>query len=452
MSPTPRYPSIPDGVRRGARKLLPLLHTAAREVQRDGVGPLVRRGRVLLAHVLAPDVVAPGTAMQLRPPTVEPVRPGGATTDQAVLRALILDMVRSESAAVGRGHRALDLLQGRRDLDEEAQKLVFAGDEALTQVRRGHERLLMLAGERPVDDRREVMTLFEVIDEAIASVEGYQRVTFGSVVALAVVADAAHDLARLLVELLRNATERSTGTVKVSAHLTEQGSILIRVEDAGVGVRDDELLAELNVFLAADAVLDVQALRYKGLAVVRLLARRHGMRAALHERSPHGLTAVVALPPTLTREPDPEPGTRPGPASEPVPPPVDTARPMRAVQAPAEAAVHLSGDLSVASTTRPAPLTPVSSLRPAPRHLRDEDAPSSTTVGGLPVRAPGSFVQPAPVRPETSDSDGVSMRSPEEVRDGLAALQSGVRRARETPDEQTPATPPAPGGQPRDEH
>ncbi|MGH3923176.1 MAG: sensor histidine kinase [Pseudonocardiaceae bacterium] len=123
------------------------------------------------------------------------------------------------------------------------------------------------------------------------------------VAALAVVDFAADDLSRLLAELLDNATSHSppTSKVTVSAHLTEQGSVLLRIEDAGIGL-PAERLQVLNARLSATPRLDSESIEHMGLAVVRRLAARHGIRVRLDKRATHGTTAAVLLPADLVCE------------------------------------------------------------------------------------------------------------------------------------------------------
>jgi anti-sigma regulatory factor (Ser/Thr protein kinase) len=122
-------------------------------------------------------------------------------------------------------------------------------------------------------------------------------------VSLGVAGFAAEDLSRLLSELLDNAANQSppNSTVGVSAHLTEQGSVLLRIEDKGIGI-PPERLAELNSRLSGNPVLDSDSVRHMGLAVVGRIADRHGMIVRLDRRVPHGAVATVVLPTGVVSE------------------------------------------------------------------------------------------------------------------------------------------------------
>lgn len=460
----PPTPPLKTWLRRRARQLSPALSSLVEQAGREGVAPLIDRGRRLAARAIAPDDASSAAGgLAVRAPDAAP-RAAARTPglpDSAFVAEMIIAIVRTDSATIGRAQAAIDELLRSRDLDPTLGQFVYRLDEALSHLRHGRERLMLLSGQRPVDDRHEIMTLWEIIDEANASVEDYQRVAIGSVVSLAVLAHAAHDLARMLVELLRNGVKYSGDRVKVSAHLTESDSVVIRVEDSGVGIADDDLLAKLNSYLDDEAALDLTALQYQGLALVRHLARRHGMRVGLHRRSPRGTTAVVVVPGELMREPDPAPGTRPGAEDT-----GDTGRgPDDAGQEHAVWAMpgasrgeeHLSGDLA-GEAARRANLTPVSPLA-AGRHAVDDDGPLPTrTPGGLPMRARGQFAPPPPMfppveQPASSGAEpaaiGRAGRSPEEVRDGLRALADGLQRGRDPRATANPADTSA--GVPRDD-
>lgn len=179
---------------------------------------------------------------------------------------------------------------------------LYGLDHLATRLRRNAETLRTLAdGEPSAEPTTEATPLLDTIRAALSSIEQYPRVTIGRVAALAVSGSAADDVSRMLAELLDNAAIQSppSSTVVVSAHLTEQGSVLVRVEDEGVGPSDAEL-ATLNKRLqAGEGGL--------GFAVVRRLAARHGIDVRLSRRAPHGVTASALLPTELLRESPPGP-------------------------------------------------------------------------------------------------------------------------------------------------
>jgi len=75
--------------------------------------------------------------------------------------------------------------------------------------------------------------------------------------------------------------------------------VLIEVSDSGVGIPEARL-AEMNWRLDNPPVMDVSVSRHMGLFAVARLAERHGIRVRLRPRAPHGLTALVWLPDSVT--------------------------------------------------------------------------------------------------------------------------------------------------------
>jgi len=252
---------------------------------RSSQGSLIGRARSAAAQLLNP---SPRSVSPTDSPTEEQL--AGACTTIARRDADLIDALLS---------RLEHLAATEHDPDRLAT--LYGLDHLVTRLRRNTEALRVLASDDDTDDARDDTTpLLDTIRAALSSIENYPRVSIGRVAALAVVGSAADDVSRLLAELLDNATNQSppTSTVVVSAHLTEKGSVLVRVEDEGVGLSEAELAA-LNDRLSATPPADGGGL---GLAVIRRLAGRHGVAVWLGHRAPHGTTASVLLPSALVRE------------------------------------------------------------------------------------------------------------------------------------------------------
>jgi len=177
-------------------------------------------------------------------------------------------------------------------------------DHAITRVRRQAENMQVLAGHQVEDADRQITSLLDVVRAAASAIEHYPRIHLGRIAELAVVEYAADDVMRVLTELLDNATRYSppTSDVVVSAHITEQGSVLLRVEDDGVGL-DANALNSLNARLAGAApMLNGRAATQLGLSVVARLAAIHRLRTQLTNRHSGGTTATVLLPAHLICE------------------------------------------------------------------------------------------------------------------------------------------------------
>jgi hypothetical protein len=118
---------------------------------------------------------------------------------------------------------------------------------------------------------------------------------------IAVTGPAVSDVVHLLAEVIENATVYSSKDtpVRVAAQDLPSGGVLIEVSDSGVGLPEARL-AELNWRLDNPPVMDVSVSRHMGLFAVARLAERHGVRVRLRPGSPHGLTALVWLPDSVT--------------------------------------------------------------------------------------------------------------------------------------------------------
>ncbi|MGH3843429.1 MAG: sensor histidine kinase [Pseudonocardiaceae bacterium] len=173
------------------------------------------------------------------------------------------------------------------------------------RLRRNAENLRVLAGRDAGSTRGVAWPLVDVVRAAMSSIEHYRRIEIAPTAALAVVDLAADDLGRLLAELLDNATRYSPpmSKVTVGAHLTEAGSMLVRIEDAGDRLPVDQLRMLNTQLSAADPGSEsVGSVEQMGLAVVRRLAGKHGIRVRLDSRATRGTNATVLLPPNLVCE------------------------------------------------------------------------------------------------------------------------------------------------------
>lgn len=189
--------------------------------------------------------------------------------------------------------------------DPDRLEKLYRIDHANARVRRQAENLQVLAGRKVEDAGSQVTPLLDVIRASASTIESYPRVQIGRIAELAIVEFAADDVIRVLTELLDNATRFSppTSSVIVSAHITERGSVLLRIEDAGVGIQPAQLPA-LNAMLAGEAppMLHPDAGLQLGLIVVQRLALTHRMRVHLSSRHPGGTTATVLIPEWLLCE------------------------------------------------------------------------------------------------------------------------------------------------------
>jgi hypothetical protein len=247
---------------------------------------------------------------QARPAMFTPQRPGpdaggprarGATgsawpalCDQFGLHLLVL----AEQLRI-----SLDELESD-EADPERLERLYRIDHAVTRMRRASRDLRTLAGQDGEELAGPVTSLLDVIRLALSAIERYTQVTVAKVADLAVLGYAADDVGSLIAALLDNATRYSPGRVTVSAHLAGDGSVLMRVEDTGIGIAPD-MVAGINAMLAGPVFeIDERAGLRTGFPVVHRIARKHqiGVRLAARPSPARGTIAMVSLPAQLLCE------------------------------------------------------------------------------------------------------------------------------------------------------
>src|SRR5579859_4732502 len=306
--------------------LLVLLATIA--VARSLVGPLrrLREGALNVATVQLPERVRllgeaqdPAVSLAVAPIDVlstdeigqvarafdqvhsEAVRLAG---NEAMLRnsfnAMFVNLSRRSQSLIERLVRMIDSLE-QNEGDPDRLSNLFTMDHLVTRMRRNSENLLLLAGHERARKRSEPVSLADVARAAASEIEQYSRVTLKVQPGVAVGGPAVSDVVHLLAEVIENATIYSAKDTPV--HIASQeptsGGVLIEVSDSGVGIPEARL-AEINWRLDNPPVIDVSVSRHMGLFAVARLAERHGVRVRLRAGSPHGLTALVWLPESVT--------------------------------------------------------------------------------------------------------------------------------------------------------
>ncbi|WP_236791320.1 sensor histidine kinase KdpD [Amycolatopsis sp. GM8] len=395
---------------------------------------LLDRSREAAAQFLGnPPPPRPKLVLESAPERAEPLASGetlAAVCANVALRDLnLVDSLLSQ----------LEEMEAREENTDRLAELYHL-DHLATRLRRNAENLRVLAGRDASDSPPETSSLVDVIRAAMSSIDHYSRVTIGRVVSLGVAGFAAEDLGRLVAELLDNATKSSppTAPVRVSAHLTERGSVLVRIEDEGIGLPPDRM-RELNDRLDNAPVLDDSAVRHMGLAVVRRLADRHELKVWLDRRVPHGTIASVLLPASVVSELSeagwsgaqtvvfPASGSDGASSLAPEPPArlVSAGLPKRTVNA----------DAPARPTPRPRPMT--------------EPVIGGTTASGLPRRVSQSIKAPngtrPPAAPPPPETEADRQAGHDQLLADLGAFTDGERAARE--DQQDKHEPDADEGQ-----
>jgi signal transduction histidine kinase len=223
-------------------------------------------------------------------------------TEQAALRRSIGDMftnmARRSQTLIDRQLELLDDLE-REETDPEALGYLFRLDHLATRMRRNAEDLIVLSGADPGRNWVQPMTLVDVVRNAAAEVEEYQRVELLPLADYEVVGHAAVDVIHLLAELVENATAFSPPNTKVQiAGQQVPHGYVVEIEDRGLGMSDEELI-QANERLANPPEIDFALSRVLGLYVVGRLAQRYGIKIQLRHSWYGGVTALTLLPNSL---------------------------------------------------------------------------------------------------------------------------------------------------------
>ncbi|NKQ53622.1 sensor histidine kinase [Amycolatopsis sp. K13G38] len=393
--------------------------TRARELLNRSRALLDRSREAAAQFLNGPQADQARPRLVIEPPPAAPVAAGTDDTLAAICANVALRDLNLVDTLLS---HLEDLEAKEEDTDRLAE--LYRLDHLATRLRRNAENLRVLAGRDASDSTSETSSLVDVVRAGMSSIDHYSRVTIGRVVSLGVVGFAAEDLSRLLAELLDNATKSSppNAPVRVSAHLTEKGSVLIRIEDEGIGL-PPERLRELNERLSDAPVLDDAAVRHMGLAVVRRLADRHEVRAWLDRRVPHGTTATVLLPASLVSE---LPEASWSGAQTVVFP--------QAGQRPPRHSAENSGGGARTSTLPRRTATESPAPRPAPAPTPRPPVIGGTTASGLPRRVSQSIKNPNgnPVPAPAEDKPATDRKAGhDKLLADLDAFSDGERAARQ---------------------
>jgi hypothetical protein len=318
-----------------------------------------------------------GQPAQLGQPDLAQARFGGVwpdICDQFGLHLLVLaEQLRT----------SLDELEAD-EADPERLHRLYQVDHAVTRMRRASRDLRTLAGRSEEELAGFTTSLLDVIRMAASAIERYTQVSVGRVTDLAVLGYAADDVGALMAALLDNATRYSPGTVTVSGHLLEDGGVMFRVEDTGIGFGPDQV-ATLNAAFAGPVPdVDERTGHHTGFPVVHRIARKHSLAVRLASRPlpSSGTVAMVTLPPHLLSE---------IPAEDTPPPPEPASRPQ--AQPPAQSAARPSpvADMPRRERRRPA-AEPQLSAAPEPRSAVTPTAVTPTAV--VPQTAVSQILEP----------------------------------------------------------
>ncbi|HZB51265.1 MAG TPA: nitrate- and nitrite sensing domain-containing protein, partial [Mycobacteriales bacterium] len=217
---------------------------------------------------------------------------------------------------VGRQLAMIDSLE-RNEQDPVLLDRLYRLDHVSTRLRRNANSLVVLSGAVDQEMSGEPLSVADTIRSALGEIEGFQRVRLAQVEQVLLTPHVTPDVILLLAELLENGTSFSPPNteVEVSAGTVEDGDVLIRIVDHGLGMTPEQLAAE-NARLVERERLDMAPTDVLGLFVVGRLARRHGIRVTLGPTPGSGVTAEVLVPGRMVVRPAGAPvGAPPVPAA-----------------------------------------------------------------------------------------------------------------------------------------
>ncbi|MFF7791622.1 nitrate- and nitrite sensing domain-containing protein [Streptomyces sp. NPDC007991] len=335
-------------------------------------------------------------------------------------------------------HRQLSLLDSMERRSDDPNELgdLFRLDHLTTRMRRHAESLIILSGAAPGRAWRMPVSLTDVVRAAVSEVEDYARVEVRQLPEAAVVGAAVADLTHLLAEIIENAAQFSPPHTRVRVTGEPVGNgYAVEVEDRGLGM-GKEALAEANRRIEQSEALDLFDSDRLGLFVVSRLAARHGVKVHLRTSPYGGTTAVVLVPTALLHSGTAEPSHgeavhahHPEERSHArVPddlPHQDTVP--EAVCAPADRRSLVAPVPAVAQTASHTPPPGVATLRlhrPQEQPEDSDDLPRRVRQASLAPQLRNGRPEEPPPSPAPRDDE----RTPEAVRDRMAAYRAGWTR------------------------
>ncbi|WP_233290502.1 ATP-binding protein, partial [Kitasatospora sp. MBT66] len=211
-------------------------------------------------------------------------------------------------------HAELREMQHRHD--EEVLGDLLRLDHSTAQAGRMADSIAVLTGARSGRRWGRPIPVESVLRGALGRIGAYQRVRLHNASTAAVAGFAAEGVMHALAELLDNATTFSAPPAEVHVYVEEvPAGLVVTVEDSGLGLSDSWLRrAERAVSAESLDLTTLSAGTRIGLAVVGVLARKHGLQISFRPSARGGTGVVVLIPQQLVTHP----ATAPAPLPEPV--------------------------------------------------------------------------------------------------------------------------------------
>nr|BFD93542.1 hypothetical protein KitaXyl93_49020 [Kitasatospora sp. Xyl93] len=297
-------------------------------------------------------------------------------------------------------HAELREMQHRHD--EEVLGDLLSLDHSTAQAGRMADSIAVLTGARSGRRWAKPIAVESVLRGALGRIGAYQRVRLHNASTAAVAGYAAEGVMHALAELLDNATNFSAPPAEVHVYVEEvPAGLAVTVEDSGLGLGESWLRrAERAVSAEPLDLTTLSAGTRLGLAVVGVLARKHGLQISFRPSARGGTGVVMLIPQQLVTH-APAATSAPVQASVPAqaPPPETTrpaltsARPAPASLPPALAAPRTPVGQRTSEGQRTAAGTPsvtgTSTVTGTPSAPALPSAPARMTDSGLPQRRRG---------------------------------------------------------------
>ncbi|MEV7774068.1 ATP-binding protein [Kitasatospora sp. NPDC086791] len=286
-------------------------------------------------------------------------------------------------------HAELREMQHRHD--EEVLGDLLSLDHSTAQAGRMADSIAVLTGARSGRRWAKPIAVESVLRGALGRIGAYQRVRLHNASTASVAGYAAEGIMHALAELLDNATNFSAPPAEVHVYVEEvPAGLVVTVEDSGLGLGESWLRrAERAVSADPLDLTTLSAGTRLGLAVVGVLARKHGLQISFRPSARGGTGVVMLIPQQLVSHPAPAAAPVPaaGSASVPASMPASVSR-----QAPGAESVRPALTPARPAPARPAP-APLPPAAPAPTALTAPAAPAGVTAA-----APAAPLPPAPTR------------------------------------------------------
>ncbi|MGP4113894.1 ATP-binding protein [Streptomyces sp. 4N509B] len=171
-------------------------------------------------------------------------------------------------------------------------------DHRTAQAGRLADSIAVLTGARSGRRWAKPIVMESILRGAMGRIGGYQRVRLHCTVTVTVAGHAAEGVMHALAELLDNAANFSPPTSEVHVYVEEvPAGVIVTVEDSGL-VMGDVALRRAERAVARDQPLDLTSLSGSrlGLAVVGVLARKHGLSVSFRPSARGGTGALLMIP------------------------------------------------------------------------------------------------------------------------------------------------------------